>query len=246
MSGNPRQWQSQGRGRRGHDDDEEDEDQESSLPSSSGRDRTSAGTGHESRKGATGPPPSYDGSREPGAFEEYRVRARLWLFSTNIESRARGPRLMQGLTGKAFESVRHLIDDDQWLEATDNGEQLVELLAKPECYGKEELESLYHAMHKLFYSELRRPDDDLPSFRSRFEQSVRKVKKHHVELPQEALGFLFLRQAKISGESLERLLTLTKGDLRLDAVVDGLRRLKMRLIEDEAVSSKSRHLWVSK
>ena len=149
---------------------------------------------------------------------------------------------MQALTGKACESVRHLIDDDQWLDATNNGEQLIDLFAKPEYYRKEELESLYHAMHKLFYSELRRADVDLPSFRSRFEQAVRKVKKHHVDLPPEALGFLFLRQAKVSGESLERLVTLTNGDLKLDAVVDGLRRLKMKLMEDESTSSKSRHL----
>lgn len=237
-----RQWQ--GRGRRTSDDDEDDEE-ESPLPSSSGRDRTSTSTGNDGKKGSTGPPPTYDGSREPGVFEEYRVRARLWLCTTNLESRTRGPRLMQALTGKAFESVRHLIDDDQWLEATNNGEQLIDLLAKPEYYGKEELESLYHAMHKLFYSELRRADDDLPSFRSRFEQAVRKVKKHHVDLPPEALGFLFLRQAKVSGESLERLVTLTNGDLKLDAVVDGRRRLKMKLMEDESTSSKSRHLWVS-
>ena len=236
-----RQWQGNGRSRRASDDDE-DEEEESSIQSS--RDRSS--NGGDGKKGSYGPPPTYDGSREPGVFEEYRGRARLWLFSTNVESRARGPRLMQALSGKAFESVRHLIDDNSWLEASDNGEQLVELLAKPEYYGKEELESLYHAMHKLFYSELRRDEDDLPSFRSRFEQAVRKVKKHRVDLPQEALGFLFLRQAKISGESIERLVTLTNGDLKLDAVVDGLRKLKMNLMDcDEKSSSKKRHLWVA-
>eukprot|EP00435_Cladocopium_sp_Y103_P039931 s1305_g10.t1 len=152
---------------------------------------------------------------------------------------------MQVLSGKAFESVKHMIDDQEWLDAADNGEQLLELLSKPEYYGKEELESLYHAMFKLFFSELRKDDDDLPAFRSRFEQAVRKVQKHKVELPPEALGFLFLKQAKIGGESLERLITLTKGDLKFEAVVDGLRRLKMRLMDgDEAKCSKNRHLWI--
>jgi hypothetical protein len=36
-----------------------------------------------------------------------------------------------------------------------------------------------------------------------------------------------LKQAKISAESFQRLITITNGDLKLDAVVDGLRRLKM-------------------
>jgi ribosomal protein L32 len=152
---------------------------------------------------------------------------------------------MQALSGRAFESVRHLIDDEKWLDSVDNGEQLVELLAKPEYHGKEELESLYHAMHKLFYSELRRSYDDLPSFRGRFEQAVRKVEKHHVKLPQEALGFLFRRQAKVSGESLERLFTLTNGDLKLGAMAEGL-RLKMKLMDgDESSTHKQRHLWVA-
>ena len=121
-----------------------------------------------------------------------------------------------------------MIDDQDWSHAQDNGDQLLELLSKPEYYGKEALESLYHAMYKLFLSELRKDDDDLPAFRSRFEQAARKVKQHRVELPQEALGFLFLKQAKINGESFERLITLTKGDLKFDSVVEGLRRLKMR------------------
>eukprot|EP00435_Cladocopium_sp_Y103_P069743 s367_g33.t2 len=228
------------------DEEEEDEaDEQSSHATSRGQGSMSTQSTGESKKGSIGPPPSYDGSREPGVFDEFRIRAKLWLFTTNIECRARGPRLLQALSGKAFESVKHLIDDQSWLDAQDNGDQLLELLSKPEYYGKEELESLYHAMFKLFFSELRKADDDLPAFRSRFEQAVRKVKKHKVELPQEALGFLFLKQAKISGESLERLITLTKGDLKFDSVVDGLRRLKMRLLDgDESKCIKNRHLWV--
>ena len=81
---------------------------------------------------------------------------------------------MQALSGRAFESVCHLVDDDSWLEAEDNGEQLLELLPKPEYYGKEELESLYQSVHKLFYSDLRKDDSDLAAFRPRFEQAVRK------------------------------------------------------------------------
>eukprot|EP00435_Cladocopium_sp_Y103_P073835 s52_g45.t1 len=235
-----RQW----RGAQRDEEDEEEDDERSSQPMSGNRSMSSQ-SNTESKKGSIGPPPSYDGSREPGAFEEFRIRAKLWLFTTNIECRARGPRLLQALTGKAFESVKHLIDDQTWLDAQDNGDQLLELLSKPEYYGKEELESLYHAMYKLFFSELRKDDDDLPAFRSRFEQAVRKVTKHKVQLPPEALGFLFLKQAKISGESLERLITLTKGDLKFDSVVDGLRRLKMRLLDgEESKCVKNRHLWV--
>ena len=232
-----RQWQ----GRRNSDDDEDEE--ESSSADRSSRSANTANTS-DYKKGSIGPPPTYDGNRDPGMFDEYRIRAKLWLYSTNLESRARGPRLMQALTGRAFESVRHLIDDSDWLDSPDNGERLIELLSQPEYYGKEELESMYQSMYKLFYSDLRKDDDDLPAFRARFEQAYRKVKKHKIELPPEALGFLFLKQAKIGSESFERLITMTNGNLKFDAVVDGLRRLKMKLLDgDEKEMSKKKHLW---
>ena len=99
------------------------------------------------KRGSIGPPPTYDGSRDPGVFEEYRIRAKLCLFSTNIENCAKGPRLMRALSGRAFESVRHLI-----LDATDTGERLIELLSRPEYYGKEEFESMCQSSYKLVYT----------------------------------------------------------------------------------------------
>lgn len=243
MSTANRQWQ----GRSRTTEEEEDDYDESSASGINSRGRMSSITNSENKKGSGGPPPTYDGSREVGVFEEYRLRARLRLVTTNLEGRARGPRLMQALTDRAFESVKHLVDDGEWMTSSSNGEQLLDLLAKPEYYGKEELESLYLAMNRLFYSELRKPEDDLPSYRSRFEEAVRRITKHHVKLPPEALGFLFLKQAKITGESLERLITLTNGDLKFDAVVDGLRRLKMKLFEtsEEGGLSKTRkQLWL--
>lgn len=150
---------------------------------------------------------------------------------------------MQALQGRAFESVKHLIDDSNWMDSSSNGEKLLEILSLPQYYGREEVEALYQAMSRLFYSELRKDEDDLPAFRSKFDQAVRKVKKHHVDLPQEALGFLFLKQSRLSGESLERLITLTGGDLKLDSVVEGIRRLKMRLFESEDTGTKKKAVW---
>lgn len=241
-----RQWH----GRRRQDEEDDDESSNSNQDSSSAsREQNSSMTGYESRKGSSagvGPPPTYNGNRGAGIFEEYRVRAKLWLHTTPLDSRARGPRLLQALTDKAFESCRHLIDDQDWLDSPDNGTKLLELLNQPEYFGKEELESLYHSMNKLFYEELRKADDDLASFRSRFEEAVRKLRRHKIELPSEALGFLFLRQSKISSESMERLITLTGGDLKFDTVVDGLRKLKMRLFNDTSdTAGKKKQLWLN-
>ena len=81
--------------------------------------------------------------------------------------------------------------------------------------------------------------------KKKMSQMVRKIRKHNVELPPEALGFLFLKQSKINAESFERLITITNGNLKFDAVVDGLRRLKMKLLDgDEATAAKKRNLWI--
>lgn len=152
--------------------------------------------------------------------------------------------MLQALQGKAFESVKHLIEDDDWCVDKENGTKLLKLLARPQYYGKEELESLWNSMHKLFFSELRKPEDDSSAFRSKFESAVRKVRQHHVEMPPEALGFLYLRQAKVDTDTLERLITMTNGDLKLDTVIDAMRRLKMRLLEGEDQSNKKSHVWL--
>ena len=65
-----------------------------------------------------------------------------------------------------------------------------------------------------------------------------------VELPTEALGFLFIRQARVDSDTLERLITITGGDLKLESVIDGMRRLKMRLMDDDDKSSRRKHLWL--
>ena len=51
-------------------------------------------------------------------------------------------------------------------------------------------------MYKLFYSDLTKDDDDLPAFRSRFEQAYRKVKKHKIELPPLGAGLLVLEASQ--------------------------------------------------
>ena len=84
-------------------------------------------------------PPSV-GIRSAGVWEEYKIRARLWLMTTTIEEKARGPRLLQALTGHAFELMKHMAESDEWLEDPENGKLLLEEMGKPSFFGKEELE----------------------------------------------------------------------------------------------------------
>ena len=91
--GGRRQWQG------GRFDEEEEDSEYSGVTGqqSSSRNTTSSGGGNRS---SVGPPPTFSGDRSAGVWEEYKIRARLWLMTTTIEEKARGPRLLQALTGQ--------------------------------------------------------------------------------------------------------------------------------------------------
>ena len=135
MSGNgARQW-------RGVRPDEEEDETESSQGRSTPQRSSNAGSGSYAggSKSSVGPPPSYDGDRSAGAWDEYRIRARLWLRTTPIEERARGPRMLQALTGQAFESMKHLADSDEWMEDPSNGQALLDEMANPVSSARRKL-----------------------------------------------------------------------------------------------------------
>ena len=69
------------------------------------------------------------------------------------------------------------------------------------------------------------------------------MKKHGVKLPSEALGFVYLRQAQVDDTTLERIVTMTKGDLTLEAVIEAMGKLKMRLIQTDEDKRKP-HVWM--
>ena len=86
-------------GRRADDDDDEGEEE-------SGGTRSNAG-----------PPPQWDGTT---AFRDYEIRARLWLATTKVKAKARGPSLLRNLSGTPFDDLKHLAKDATWMQSEDN------------------------------------------------------------------------------------------------------------------------------
>ena len=234
-----RQWR--GSGVRDDDDSEDESSQREASEHTSGA--TSGDTRQVNDRSSVGPPPAYDGDRKPGAWEDYKLRAKLWLRTTTIAETSRGPRMLQQLSGKAFDTMKYMCDDEKWFNDPQNGQRLLDEMSRPDRFGKEEIESLWNALHRLFYSRLRQAEDDPLTFRNRFEEANRKVKKHGVKLPSEALGFVYLRQAQVDDTTLERIVTMTKGDLTLEAVIEAMGKLKMRLIQTDEDKRKP-HVWM--
>ena len=76
---------SERRSRRREDDDSEDD----------------RGGGHKGSGG--GQPPEWDGTSVP--FQDWLIKARLWLATTRVKARAQGPMILQRLGGQPFTPV---------------------------------------------------------------------------------------------------------------------------------------------
>ena len=44
-----------------------------------------ASSGAARKSGTNAPPPTYDGSKEPGIFDDYKIKAKLWLKTSDLD-----------------------------------------------------------------------------------------------------------------------------------------------------------------
>ena len=115
------------RRRRGEDEDEEEE---------------------EEGRGQSGPAPSWDAS---SPFEDYLIKAKLWLATTKAKPKSRGPLLLKALGGSAFENFKFLAKDGSWLNNPKGAEFLLDEMNRPEYYGEDRQEHMLTAMSRLTY-----------------------------------------------------------------------------------------------
>ena len=60
-----------------------------------------------------GPAPEWDG--DGLSFQDYAIKARLWLATTRSKPRTRGPLLLQRLAKVPFETMKFLAKDRKWM-----------------------------------------------------------------------------------------------------------------------------------
>ena len=120
------------------DDDDDGDDDDDDDSRDGGGQRTSSG-----------PPPEWNG--EDLNFQDYLIKARLWLATTKAKRRTRGPLLLQKLSKTPFETMKHLAKDGQWMESDRNGEELLEFMDLPQNFGDDRDEDLLSALAKVTY-----------------------------------------------------------------------------------------------
>eukprot|EP00435_Cladocopium_sp_Y103_P007288 s2718_g2.t1 len=145
------------------------------------------------RGGSSGPPPEWAGPTS-SSFEDWAIRARLWMATTKTKPTARGPMLLKALQGAPFENFKYLAKDPVWLASQTNAEELIQKMDTPEQYGEDKDEHRLESLARITYHLKRAKNENWREFFSRWEAALRKVREHK--------GWLRKNETKLSVSSL--------------------------------------------
>ena len=203
------------------------------------REPTSQDEDKEDKTGSPGPPPEWGG--EP-PFEDYLIRARLWIATTKSRPTARGPLLLKSLKGAPFESFKHLAKDDTWLASSTNAEELLQKMDAPEYYGDDREEHLLASLARITFHLKRGKGEGWREYFAKWENALmRKVREHRVELPEPYLGFLLIHGLRLSEQDIKSMLSFTRGGIKPAEIQAWLRKNEAKLtIEQLGNDSKEK------
>lgn len=210
------------RGGRRRDDEDSDDD------------RQGGGNGG---KGASGQPPEWDGST---SFQDWLIKARLWLATTRARPKTQGPLILQRLSGPAFQAFKHWARDADWLQDDRGGFKLLDAMNSPDQFGEDKEEDLLASLAKITYHLRRGKDEGLRGFFARWDESLRKVREHSVTLPDKYLGFLLINALNLSDQEIKGMLTFTRGSIVPAEVKSWARKHEMKLNAKEIGLEKDR------
>lgn len=198
-------------GRRGLRDESDEED---------------GGTNATSGRGNAGPPPEWDGTT---TFEDYQIRARLWIATTKNRPQIRGPLLLKALKGAPFESFKYLAKDQNWLDSKTNAEELLQKMDTPDHFGEDKEEHLLSSLSRITFHMKRQKQEGWREYFARWEVALRKVREHHVDLPEPYLGFLLINGLRLEEQEIRSMLTFTQGDIKPSSIKSWLRKNESKL-----------------
>jgi len=192
--------------------------------------------GHE-QKGQAGVPPTWDGSTP---FEDYMIRARLWLATTKVKGRFRGPLVLKSLTGTPLETFKHYVKELMWLNGNGNAETLLSAMDQPEHYGEDQQEHMLRALSRVTYHTKRSRTETWRDFFARWDVAMRKVRHHKIALPAEYEGFLLINGLQLHEGETRALLNFTRGCIKPVSIKDWLRKNETKLAASELGADKKK------
>ena len=187
-------------------------------------------------KGNGGPAPEWDGQTLP--FQDWLVKARLWLATTKAKKRAQGPMILQKLSGPPFQAFKHWAKNKEWLEDERGGHALLDAMDLPEHYGEDKEEDLLASLSKITYHLRRGKEEKSRDFFARWDESLRKVDEHEVQLPDKFLGFLMVNALGLDDMEIKTMLSFTRGSIETKDIREFSRKHEMKLHSREVGAEK--------
>eukprot|EP00435_Cladocopium_sp_Y103_P050254 s2395_g15.t1 len=181
------------------------------------------------RGASAGPPPEWHGPTSGTTFEDWLIKARLWLATTKAKSRARGPLLLKALHGPPFEHFKYLARDVNWVGSDTNSEELLRMMDTPEYYGEDKEEHLLASLSRITFHLKRGKAESWQEYFARWETALRKVREHNITLPEAYLGFLLINGLKLEEHDVKSMLNYTRGDIKPSSIKSWLRKNETKL-----------------
>ena len=111
----------------------------------------------------------------------------------------------------------------------------------PEYFGDDRDEDLLGALSKLTYHLKREKGEKLRSYFGRWDECLRKVQEHAVELPDKYKGFLMINSLGLDDQEIRSMLNFTRGSIATKDVKDWIRKNATKLlIREVGVDSKTK------
>ena len=163
------------------------------------------------------------------SFQDWLVKAKLWLATTRARGQAQGPMILQRLSGQPFNCFKHWSKDQSWLADEKGAHKLLEAMDQPEFFGEDKDEDLLGALAKITYHLRRERGEGHRTFFARWEECLRKIREHNVELPDKYQGFLMINALGLGDQEIKALMNFTRGSISTRDVKDWVRKHETKL-----------------
>lgn len=141
--------------------------------------------------------------------------------------------LLQGLSGVAFQTFKHWARDSTWLQNDEGGHELLAAMDLPENFGDDREEDLLSSLAKITYHIRREKNEEHRIFFNRWEEAMRRVNSHKVELPDPYKGFLLINALNLSEQDIKNMMNFTRGSISTKDVKDWVRKHETKLMAKE-------------
>ena len=167
--------------------------------------------GYSAKRGKDDDVPTWDGKTLP--LKTYFRKIDIWLVGTRMEPELRGVKLLEKLTGDAFDKLE--LVDPKTLYRRDGVEQFKKLVW--DKYEPMERHRVGRVMDKFLEEFSRKYDEEIMDYNTRFDKELAEAEKVAGRLEETWKAHLYIKKMRLKDDKFSLLRTASLGEYTLDA-----------------------------